>query len=408
MHKPLITLCLVITTCLHAQQVATVRTWTSTDGKAIPATFISSDGTTVTLKLANGAVVPVPLARLSTADQAFAKEAASAATPAAPGAAASTDSDQPLAEKEWPRIVALEEKPKVTVVKEDAATKEFIYRSDHYEFVCDSKLGANVVSEFKKVFEATWLLNCKLPLDLKPKPEKLRDIFQARLYTVTDDYMKAGGVQGSAGIYMSSDKALKVPLKSLGVKMVGSRVSLEKNSDDDNVTLIHEITHQMMNHWLRDLPTWYIEGAAEYVEQQAYERGKFNLAKHKDSMRDYANRMGGDGKSFTMRELKSLLTINGREWMTALGEGGDARLNYGSAGMLTYYFYHLDGKGDAANIIACLRAIEGGMKGEEAFAKHLLRERTPEQLQEEVQKAFRGEGIKIEFVAGKTATTSAQ
>jgi hypothetical protein len=218
--------------------------------------------------------------------------------------------------------------------------------------------------------------------------------------------MKAGGVVGSAGIYMSREKALMVPLKSLGVKMVGSRVSLEKSGDDDNVTLIHEITHQMMNHWLGDLPTWYIEGAAEYVEQQDYERGKFNLAKHRERMRLYADRMGGDGKNFSMLELKSLLTIEGEAWSAALAEGGGAQLNYGSAGMLTYYFYHLDGKGDAANIIACLRAIEGGMEGDDAIAKHLMRDRSPEQLQEEVQKALRGEGIKLDFIEGPVRTTS--
>ena len=42
--------------------------------------------------------------------------------------------------------------------------------------------------------------------------------------------------------------------------------------------LIHEITHQMMNHWLNKLPTWYIEGSAEHVSMLEYKsNGRFSL-----------------------------------------------------------------------------------------------------------------------------------
>jgi len=387
--------CLLGTVSLFAQ--ATTRTWTSTDGRKIEATFVSLAGDSVKIRLANGNTADVPLSRLSAEDQAFAKAQSTAP------AAKTTGKSEPVASKVWPRTVSLEEKPEVVTVREDDEKKEFVYRSPHYEFVCDSKLGANVVREFGRMFEATWLINCQLPLDLKPKPEKLREIFLARLFTNKADYMDAGAIEGSAGVYMSGKKALMVPLSSLGVRMVGSRVSLEQNSNgDDNATLIHEITHQMMNHWLPVLPTWYIEGSAEYVEMLDYNsNGKFSLLGLGRLVKAYAQKMSrGGGKEFSMIDLEELMTIDGERWAAALGRDGMALENYGSACLLTYYFYHLDDKGDAAHIIAMLRAVENvktDAEAEAAIKTHLLRDRSYAQLAEDVKKALRKEGIDITF-----------
>ncbi|MBL9180108.1 MAG: hypothetical protein JNM65_18745 [Verrucomicrobiaceae bacterium] len=395
-----------------AQTTPSLRTWTSTDGRKIEAAFVALEGDAVKIRMANGSTFAVPLARLSPEDQTYAKGQTSAPA-TAPAGTAATSPGTPAASKTWPRTLSLPDRPEVTVVKEDAGANEYVYRSPHYEFQCDSKLGANVVREFGRIFESTWMLNCMLPLDLKPQPEKLREIFLARLFTNKEDYMKEGGIEGSAGIYMSGKKALMVPLQSLGVKMVGSRVSLENNSDEEMGTLIHEITHQMMNHWLGRLPTWYIEGAAEYVRMLEYKRnGGFSLIGLNRLVQGFARgrNYAGGGKSFTMIDLEELMTIDGRRWAEALGKGGSANENYGSAGLLTYYFYHLDGNGDAANIIAFLRQVENAKTNEEeqaAMKAHLLRERTYAQLADDVKKALRKEGIDIAFFPpGKNGAAS--
>jgi hypothetical protein len=372
-----------------------LRTWTSTDGRKIEAAFVSATADAVKIRMANGSTFDVPVARLSAEDQAFIQAQASAA-PAATGGKTSA------ALKEWPRTISLADKPEVVVVREDEEKREFVYRSPHYEFVCDSKLGSNVVREFGRMFEATYELNCQLPLDLKPRPERLREIFQARLFTNKADYMDAGAIEGSAGVYMSGKKALMVPLSSLGVRLVGSRVTLEQNPNaQDNGTLIHEITHQMMNHWLPVLPTWFIEGSAEYVEMLEYNsNGKFSLIGLNRQVKAYAENMSRGNKTFMMIDLEELMTIDGRRWAEALGKDGMALENYGSAGLMTYFFYHLDGKGDAASMIAFLREVENvktDAESDNAVKKHLLRERSYEQLADEVKKAFRKEGVTIEF-----------
>lgn len=399
-HLAIITL-MIITGPVSAQAISRGRTWTSTDGRKIEAVFVALEGDNVKIRMANGSEFAVPLARLSAEDQAFAKSQASNAPAAAPASGITASAT-------WPRTVALDEKPVVTVVKEDAEKREFIYRSPHYEFQCDSKLGANVVREFGRMFEAAYLINCTLPLDFKPAPEPLREFFLARLFTQKSDYMEAGGLEGSAGVYSRGKKALMVPLASLGVKMVGSRVSLENGNDQDNVVLIHEITHQMMNHWLNKLPTWYVEGAAEYVSMLEYNsNGRFSLIGLNRLLQNFARRRqyAGGGKSFTMIDLEELMTLDGSRWSAALGKGGSASENYGSAGLLTYFFYHLDDRGDAAHVIAYLRAVAEAKTTEEkegAVKKHLLRERTYAQLADEVKKALRKEGVDISyFPAGK-------
>ena len=378
-----------------------VRSWTSSDGKKIEASFLGSDAAGVKIRLANGTVFTVPLDRLSAEDQTYVQAQTKPGGPAGPASAL----------KEWPRGVALDEPPQPKIVTEDVAKKEFVYRSEHYEFRCDSKLGSNVVKEFSRIFEATYLLNCKLPLDLKPSPEEGQELFVAKLYTNKQDYFDHGGITGSAGVYQSGDKALSVPLSSLGVKMVGSRVSLEKTSENDNITLIHEITHQMMNHWLGKLRTWYIEGSAEAVEMLEYQHGRFSLIGLKLRLQNYLRRMGSDGKNFTMLDPEELFGLDGRTWSAALSETrGQATQNYASACLMTYYFYHLDEPGDSTHIIAFLRELENARRDAEpdAFKKHLMRERSPDQFKEDLKKAFRKEGINLSFApSGKNGTTSA-
>lgn len=416
----LLSAALILPACLVQAQQDAFRVWKSTDGKSVEAAFLGLEGTSVKIKGRSGAVFSVPLERLSADDQAWAK--AQNASPAAPTGAASA-SESPAAETTWPKSVSITDKPEITVVKEDEKEKKFVYRSPHYEFECDSKLGANVVREFGRMFEATYLLNCKLPLDLKPKPEPLREFFLAKLYTNQEDYLKEGGLAGSAGVYQRGQKALSVPLKSLGVKMVGSRVSIDQADDDANSTLIHEITHQMMNHWLAKLPVWFIEGSADYTTLPEYfPTGRFAWTGVRKRLETYARQKNRyeDGP-FKMLDLQELMELKGGVWAAALtlkvkapnvvgGEANQSTQNYGSAALLTYFFYHHDDKGDAAHVIAWLRELETAPRGFDAKAlieKHLLRGRTYAQLAAEVKKGLNKAGIDVEFDApGKNPATS--
>jgi hypothetical protein len=382
-----------------------MRVWTNQEQRTVEAALEGVVDGKVKLRLRNGAAAEVALATLSAGDQQWveawkAKQAAAAPGAAAPagggtpGTAAAGAYAGPAAGKEWPRTVALDEKGGATVIEEDDVKKVFRYESDHYEFVCDSRIGVSAVREFSKVFEATWLVNCLLPLDLKPMPERLRTKFLARIYTSRDDYRAEGGTEGSAGVYSSGKKMLMLPLTSLGVKMVGSRVSVDYGSENYR-TLIHEITHQMMTHWLPRIPTWYTEGSAEYVELAEYSNGRFSFGQHEKRLGEHLQRYGVE---FALVPMEKLMTIEGREWSEALLLKNNT--NYPSALALTYFFYHVDGDGKGTHLMAYLRELEGMERPSKEAVKqveqtHLMRERSYADLEEEVRKWLRKAGVKV-------------
>lgn len=73
-----------------------------------------------------------------------------------------------------------------------------------------------------------------------------------------------------------------VPLKSLGVKKVGKDYTVDPGDKDYHV-LSHEITHQVMEHAVKQA-SWYIEGSAEYVANTEYTGGRFKIGVNKSSL----------------------------------------------------------------------------------------------------------------------------
>jgi hypothetical protein len=371
------------------------RTWTDNAKRSVEASFAGIEGTQVKLMLRNGTMIRVVIAQLVAADQDYLKKQAAAATPTpASGGTA----------KVWPTTTELKEPPKATVVKEDAATKEFTYRTQHFEFRCDSRLGADVVREFGRLFEGTLEVNKQLPLGIDPTPEKGQEFFVAKLYTTKEDYLADGGIKGSAGIYSSGAKAIKVPLESLGVKLAGKHYTVVPMASND--TLVHEITHQMMNHWLSKIPEWYVEGAAMYVgSSKAHASGRFTLPKLGQTVKELEHLRPG---KHTLWHLNYLMQITPAQWHAGFGSNPDGTVgrNYSSAIALTYYFYHGDDKGDGAHMIAMMKDIAAGKKWQEAQEEHLIRGRDYAKIEKEVVTFLHRGGMVIDWADGPVKATS--
>lgn len=280
----------------------------------------------------------------------------------------------------WPHEVAIVGTPEVTTIREDEAAHEFVYQSPHYEFVANIRIGADAAREFSRVFEATRLLNVRLPLSFRPVPEGGASKFKALLYARYDDYQLAGGMPGSGGMYDLAQQALLVPITSLGAKVVGGRVQIDRGGRA-NSTLIHEITHQMMHPWLPRLPRWYAEGSAEYVAMLDFLHSRFTLSELDEQLARYLKRRGSGNQKPVIMRPSLLMSIDGGKWAQVLGtDQGAAAQHYVSALVLTYFFYHLEGKGDAASIISWLRAIEDGTDETKASADLLLHGQSPAQF----------------------------
>ena len=322
------------------------------------------------------------------------------------GAVASASPSPALVEPEvpalqdWPRAVTLSGTPDVKTVSENPETREFVYHTDHFEFICDMPVGPDTVRHFARVFEATWLLNCMIPLDLRPAPETMRKWFRARILSSDEAYKATGAPVGSGGYYSRADKTIYVPISSLGMKVVGDKRVMVDRSVESNATLIHEITHQMMGHWLPKLPVWFTEGSAEYVGIADFVHSRFFLSgmemRLKSELRARGGKVSGGSTRFPMLQISQLLMMDPYTW--AAGLAGDAAIqNYTSALLLTYYLYHLDQKGDSAGVIAWLRAIEQGKPGREALREHVFAGRTMAEFEADFIVTYRKIGIEFDF-----------
>lgn len=365
------------------------RTWTDTSGRKIQAEMVSTDGSHVELKLANGKISKVPLASLSSDDRDFIAKP----TSADPASAAEGNFNQP-----WPRESRLTEDYEVEAILD--GPDEFIFETPHFRFISDTKIGKGLIKKLSTIFEATYEANKALPLG--NRPWFIKDVkFEARLFEKKDDYLKSGAPAMSAGVYIATGNGelpgtVLVPFESLGVQKVGS-IYMHDSSKSSN-TLIHEITHQMMSEWVKR-PAWFCEGSAEYVALSPYSNGKFNFNTNKRTIlmrvTDYDRKTGRGramGKDISVGcSLKTYMTMPYDLFIKC-----DPNINYGLAPLITYYFYHEDGQGDAARIKAYVQALEA-RQSEADCLKLLLDGRTWDELAKEITTFWKRSGITITF-----------
>jgi hypothetical protein len=327
-----------------------LRDWTSTDGKAISGRMMGTDGTSVTLLVkSTGKEAKVPLARLSEEDRAFVAE---------------TGWPSPRRWNKWPNDIKLG-LGDVDVRLASSAAGRYVYHSRHFEFVSEDELAQTPAKDIARMFEATYSLLQASPWGILAKPKG--DRFRAELYSSRASYVKAGGPPESAGVYMLQKKVFMVPFETLGLEQTSS--GWQRSKDYSTRTLIHELTHMMMDDALIGMPMWLAEGAAEYMELMPMKIGTFSPASHLAAVKE----QHAQQRAFPLLEA---LTMSGEKWdrggaeeatpvpqpsrgglvpmrvtgQTTLGRQ-EAILSLYEAGLLlTYYFIHLDGDGDAARL----------------------------------------------------------
>ena len=370
---------------------AELRGWTNSSGKTIQAELVDVSGDDAVLSM-KGKNFAVPIGSLSSADQKFIKEwQKSAPMDIAQSRSLEANWDGP-----WPKTISVDVRQNIEILKEDVSSGEYVYASDHYEFICDVKLNTSVVKRFSLLFEATNQFCRELPLGMtKPFREERHKI---HLFETREAYVKAGGPPSSAGVYISrgGEGDILVPLTSLGVKKVGSNYGVDY--DKENSTLSHEIAHQLtdVEYFKPGARGWFSEGMAEYIAESGYRSGKFNvndLSKLKAAVTAYGeDGQGGKalGEEFSAPDLQDFMTQSYQSFVE------NSRLNYGLGALVVYYYFHMDGDKDAANIKSFLKALKGGKKVPEVF-EPLLAGRSWEEMEADITKSWRSRGVKINF-----------
>ncbi|MEQ1859176.1 MAG: hypothetical protein ABMA13_04510 [Chthoniobacteraceae bacterium] len=337
---------LVLPACAFAQTPAPalVRTWTTTEGKTFQAALQSFQGTQVTLRLANGQLAAIAIARLSPADQDFIK-----------GGANAVATRPPVEKRIWPQKVEVDTRAiEVKTVSEDPGQQKCVYRSQNFEFITQDKIAGSVLKEIARTFEATRSLVQALPWAIEPKPPEDLGFYRAKFYVSRANYIADGGPEKSGGVYFSKDRIFRVPFQSLGLELRGKTWFKDANYRND--TIVHEITHQMMHDFLPFLPTWATEGTAEYAEMLPFNAGVFTAGSHERGMKEYIKEFAARGiKPAGLVSALDHMSMTNEQWHKQSEVGGDAQGRlYFSSCLLVYYFCHLDGDGKGTRFLKYL------------------------------------------------------
>jgi hypothetical protein len=139
-----------------------------------------------------------------------------------------------------------------------------------------------------------------------------------------------------------------IPFPSLGLDMRGKTWFKDENYRAD--TLVHEITHQVMDSYLPFLPKWVIEGTAEYTESLPYKNGIFRVESHKSGLKDHLDEAGNQGYAASIPSLEKHMTMTREQWDVIADQSprGMGEL-YFRSWLIVYYFSHLDGVKSAGN-----------------------------------------------------------
>jgi len=142
-----------------------------------------------------------------------------------------------------------------------------------------------------------------------------------------------------------------------------------KNPAYNNETIVHEVTHQMMDEFLPFLPLWIIEGTAEYTSMIPFHNGAFACNAHERGIREYVKNYQTLTRSSLLDtgSLTELLSLRAQEWH-ARGEGNrdQVRLYFKSC-LLVYFFCHLDGDGHGTPFLQYLDQIREARDAWTAF-----------------------------------------
>lgn len=349
---------------LSCGQAPAERTWTDDQGRKVQAAFGGVQGDQVLLKLANGQVVPFALAKLSPADQDFAKS--QAANGGNGGKPAASFARLPIEKRSFPDKIEVSAKTiEANPVSEKPEARLFIYQTETFEFTSQAKLAKSVMTEVAQTFEATRELVSKLPWGIECIPPEGLERYRAKLFETRADYIAAGAPPLSGGVYNGGIKIFMVPFESIGLKKTGKTYYMDRKSFRSD-TLVHEITHQVMDEYIPFLPTWITEGTAEYTEMLPDTASGFLASQHERGLKDYVDAR----RIASIPSLQDHMMMDRTKWDSIATNTTAMGALYFQSCLIVYYFNHLDGDGKGARFMKFMDAVHGEVAATREFFKN--------------------------------------
>lgn len=388
----------------QASEEEPLRFWKNAKGQEIVGELVASDGIRLTLRVEDNSKRIFPLSYFSEADRKFVSIWRKQ-HPQAPWIDPDTMPD-------WPQDIN-----QVVVEARKAPNANgqtgYTYRSPHFEMRSDQDLPLSVVNDMATIFEATRHAIHVLPLGLAAAPpmsEKYKlllrmypqlkynpDLLKVDLYGDLKSYAQSGAPPGSGGFHSSTRNLTVLSLQNLGIK--GKKGLYRHEYMKSDFVLKHEITHHVLQLWTEYLPVWLKEGFSEYMAAAPCTQGKYQFTFMDRKIHKYLNRWRSkeNPNRIPVMKMEDLMTLSSEDWARKLKRDTPI-LEYNSAAILVHFFIHYDGNGDASHLAAYFDSIRQGVHPANAANTHLIRDRSYEQLDNELKLAWKKKKVTLERV----------
>lgn len=361
------------------------RVWTeSKTGNTITAEFLQLEEKMAVLKLSNGKIVKIDPDRLSKLDSDYIDNKILQKNAIGDGSLLG-NVDVPEAE---------------SVMREILPRRDNVwnYRTRHFVIESPKPLSDSAQKMVGKAFEITWEALRAVPLPTRVK--RLDSKFKATLILNYDDYLARGGENINMpngrvlpAWYSPGEDITYVSFDCIGLNQSGDLKA--GNQQVDQMTIVHEVTHQLTENCYNPNVTWICEGLACYIGYVPYDGKKLNFEKVLDKVQTLYHQPMKINTTF-----KDFLNYDYEKF-----HSNEYSVHYMASHLLVAYFIHLDGKDGASRLAKYLEASpkkrsDNPPKDSNGHAKgfdELLQGRDINALESSFVEAWKKRGVIITF-----------
>lgn len=299
-------------------------------------------------------------------------------------------------EPKWPsRLQTAAPSLQALPEKDDAQN----WATSHFIIACELEVPAPQLTRFAQTMESIPKLFQQLPIPLWAPPQGNKAVI--RLCATETSFVARGGPVEASGCYhpRSGEILIRGDLFLNPPQSKNARLQTER--DDD--LLIHELTHLAMHQYNGSLPTWLVEGLAEYFSACHTGRGTYDFTQSHLLIRQHIEKFYPRKfhPTLILPSAQTLARTSSRGWqkVNQISKPEDRYRQYACALLLTHYY------------------LEGGKKRQNELKTYLnealdnarYRQASPlinkhKDLEKKLSNYWKGKGLILDFKA-RTASS---
>ena len=264
-----------------------------------------------------------------------------------------------------------------------------VWHTRYFRLDSDMEFRPAELARLSQVADSTAMVLKNHPLGLFAPPQGQR--CRIAIFKNGEDYVKSGGVPGTAGYYFSRRAVVLLQGEYF---LEGAGRGMPPHYHED--IMAHEVVHLCMHSVNRKLPQWLVEGIAEYFACAHTGGGRYTFNEIDKSVRDHLrSRLSPDDPGIPLVPVADLAKLDSHEWLdyvTALPIE-ERYQAYATALLMAHYHLH-GGEQRQATVKAAISAAADEPRKEFPMED-------PAKIQENLTRYWKAKGLTLEFPAKK-------